>query len=170
MATKKYLTLKKQQTFLTDLDDQRSEVSTQTENAKNFATFCALLFLCACYLSLHLVVCTLFVFLLSCNLHLVDVLAHHQVLPLLRNQKKIILQSSLDLEFDSALLSDVFSKFQPDCGRGIQYNLKKADVNFTVIDDSYNASYESISALSNYVINKKLKLAKKNQFQRNQMW
>ena len=64
---------------------------------------------------------------------------------------------ALDLEFDSALLSDVFSKFQPDCGRGIQYNLKKADVNFTVIDDSYNASYESISALSNYVINKKQK-------------
>jgi UDP-N-acetylmuramoyl-tripeptide--D-alanyl-D-alanine ligase len=57
----------------------------------------------------------------------------------------------LNLNLDENLLTQVFESFYPGVGRGKQYKIKLYNKNILLIDDSYNASYESVLALLNYI-------------------
>lgn len=56
---------------------------------------------------------------------------------------------ALGLEIDQDILSK--TNFHPERGRGKQHRIKIFDKSIILIDDSYNASYESIIALKDYI-------------------
>ncbi|AHX11396.1 UDP-N-acetylmuramoyl-tripeptide--D-alanyl-D-alanine ligase family protein [Neorickettsia helminthoeca str. Oregon] len=58
---------------------------------------------------------------------------------------------ALELDITNELLENTFSTFQPSKGRGEHHNFSIDGKKITVIDDTYNANYESISALIKYV-------------------